>query len=1265
MAAFGLDDVRESYTSDVTRFLAEVETSANIVVSAATLAIAAERTRRAPVESMVVGLHGIVGSSSLIGLDSMTGTARRLEHLAASAVESIRIMTLHATRLQRIAGVCLHGATELRTIVEHELAGRSADARSRSAALHARLDRTDHPVVAQDSTADLGWDEPALGSALHTSSPVPGANPSGLGGGLGGEPGGDDELGQAFADEARETLHNLQGHHARLAQQPDDDDAAAQCLRLLHLLRGSAAMVGRAAIASRTGELHAWLETVRRQGFTVGAVDALGRGIDDLAEQALGERPAPRTPAATSVAASGAPDDEPHQIFVEEAVHAVDELRALVAQVEATAGPAREAAAARAERLLHRLKGSALIVGEPQIAELATRGQALCEPIERVDPGGLAQLVNQLAQLVAPASADAPAAAVIRFQFAPPSPEEWEAYLEESSELLADLEHTLARLEQSARPTAELSAMFRVYHTLKGASSAVGLTPIAQQLHAMESFIERIVAAPELPALRAVVAALADEHAAIRAGLAGVVAHGVLEVDLARTTARLAAAGDRGAMSGASWIAANDPVWATPVGDPSTDGDREAHAPPSRASRHHASRQAGTAIASAQAPIADEDPAIGGEPAGLGRRFVRVAADRLDGLLDLVGELVVARSRILTRLSRMQHLQGEDQDRHGAVIRLVDDFATSTEFADLDGRGRAGHRARRISGSAGGAGFGTLELDHYEEIHVLSRQLDEASSDINEMRREITAEMQRLAEDAEALSTIVGGLQTEITQARMLTVDTLFTRLQLPIRDAAQRLGRDIEIVTHGDHVAIDKSISDALFGPLLHLVRNAVFHGIEAPARRTELGKPRAGVLSLSARHAHGQVVLEITDDGQGIDLARLKAAGVDKGLIDPAIPETSPRVLDLVFVHGLSTTDEAGDVAGRGVGGNVVRRAVERLSGAIEIETHRGAGTTFRITLPLSMSITQAVVIRTAGVTLAIPIAFAETILAREGVEAVDTFGRMRVQISGNLMPVHNTSRLFGGAAPLSGPAGPAGPAHGVLVVCVVGAERIAILADEVLGQEEIVVKSLGALLDGHPLFSGSTQRGDGELVLILDVPGVLLAETTGARAERPKPPEEPTQPAIEARRLAAPVEAAPVEAPPIAELTPLPAGRRRILFVDDSLSVRKVAERMLRALGVDVVTAIDGQDALDKLRTMAFSLVFTDLEMPRLHGYDLIREMQYLPTYRTTPVIVISSRSGQKHIDQALELGAREYLTKPFSPEILDAVLSRWAKQNGPVS
>lgn len=1302
MATFGLEDVRESFSGDVSRFLADVEKNAKTIVSTATVALPAERTWQAPIETMVVGLHGIAGSSSLIGLDSMSVTARQLEDIAVAATESVRMLKFHASRLKRIASLCIDGSAELRIILEHELGGRGGEANKRSAALNAKLDAavkkldTDEqpasgataapgtqavkvPTIppkldasASASSADEGWDEPAAAG----SSPDVQAKGS-MAQAAAQSSGGDDELVAVFREEARETLNNLQGYVGRLEVEPSDREAAIQCARLLHLLKGAAASVGQTAISQRAGELHKRTEDTNKRGLTAANVVDLRRAVEELfaltfgppvaappaaAAPAIAIAPpaAPAAPASASQSGSQASaatteEEETRNIFLEEARRALEDLRALVRQIQDKTNPARGVSATRAERVLHRLKGSAMIVGEAQTAAVAARGQTICEALDNVDGAALAALVEQLASMVqAPApsavpSRAAPVSEPTRHRFTLPASEEWDVYLEESSTLLDDLDRILIKLEKSSRPNAELSTMFRMYHTLKGASNAVGLAPLGRQLHIIEAFIERVVAGSTLPDLRQVVKVLADEHASLRSNIARAQSQGVLEVDLARTTSRLGALGKQQSSTGTSWIADSDPVWASSAAE-SRRGS-SAH----ESSKSHASRGMEHESAASAQEISTGTEGVGE------RRFIRVAADRLDGLLDLVGELVVARSRILARIDRMQNLQDVDQDRQSVVIRLVDDFATSTQFANLDGgRRRGGRQAARevvapavASGSVAN-GFGALELDHYEEIHVLSRQLDEATSDIAEMRREIASEMQRLTEDSEALSSVIADLQSEITQARMLTLDTLFTRLQLPVRDAAQRTGREVEIVVRGEQVAIDKSISDALFGPLLHMVRNAVAHGIEAPDRRRQLGKPAAGTLTLAARQDHGQVVLEVSDDGAGIDTAKLKAIGVQRGLVDASVAETDSRVLELVFVHGISTSAATGDVAGRGVGGNVVRRAIDRLNGSIEIQTTPGMGTTFRISLPLSMSITQAVLVRSGGVTMALPITFAERILTREGIEAVDTFGRNRVKVGDHLVAVHDTRSLFTGDGPRP---------ESVLVVCVVGGERIAIEADEVVGQEEIVVKSLGNLLDGHPLFSGSTQRGDGELVLIVDVPGVLAAETAEEQRGEARAPASTAQSAAPsaAQSTEAEPNAAQADVPAkiaIAEVAPLPADKLRVLFVDDSLSVRKVAERMLLGLGVEIVTAVDGQDALEKLRTMSFSLVFTDLEMPRMHGYELIREMQYLPAYKAIPVVVISSRSGQKHIDQAIDLGAREYLTKPFSPEILGSVLERLA-------
>jgi chemosensory pili system protein ChpA (sensor histidine kinase/response regulator) len=307
-----------------------------------------------------------------------------------------------------------------------------------------------------------------------------------------------------------------------------------------------------------------------------------------------------------------------------------------------------------------------------------------------------------------------------------------------------------------------------------------------------------------------------------------------------------------------------------------------------------------------------------------------------------------------------------------------------------------------------------------------------------------------------------------------------------------------------------------------------------------------------------------------------------------------------------------------------------VERVSGSVVVDSARGSHTTFTLTLPLTLAITKALLVEEAGQVFAIPLHFAERIIDPEAGEIVQSTGRERVLLDGQWTPVKRLGGLLGLHPRPTGP----------VVVLRVGATRALVRVERLVAHEEIVVKSLGALLTGHPLFAGVTARGSGAMALILDVPALVEAEGTVQRAA-PKP------------------VIAAVEAPAPQPANAPGAVRPHVMFVDDSLSVRKVAERALTSLGVDVTIAVDGLDALEKMRTGSFDLVFTDLEMPRMHGFELIRELRFLKAHKDLPIVVVTSRSGQKHQEQARSLGANEYITKPFTPQSLAAAVDTWAR------
>jgi chemotaxis protein histidine kinase CheA len=486
---FSLDDVRDSYTNDMTRFLTEVEKGSKAIASASALA-PGDRMWQPPINAMVVGLHGIAGSSSLVGVETMAITARRLEDVAAMANESVLALRVHLERLKRIASTCLEGTSDLRVMLEHELAGRKTEAGIRRGLLEKKLEQAVKTIAAtlDQAAAPLPVEgersapvtAPIPAPARLPAVPAPKIPPiavvaapkpvSDEGWGI------DEELLQVFQTEAREAMTNLRGYLTRLEQHGTDREAATHCARLLHLLKGAAASVGLDEISARSRDLHAEVERLRSVGFDPASLEKLRQRVEALIAFSvpdLAAAPAEAAPAAPPAAASTVVDDE-LAIFREEAHSSLDEARALLQQVRQTAGTARGVLTTRLERILHRLKGSALIVGEAQAAAVASRGQALCEALERVDPEAVASVLEQLANMVkGHGRGGTKGPSLVRINLPPQG--EWDVYLEESSGLLDEIDQTLSRIESSNRPTVELSNLFRSYHTLKGATNAVGL----------------------------------------------------------------------------------------------------------------------------------------------------------------------------------------------------------------------------------------------------------------------------------------------------------------------------------------------------------------------------------------------------------------------------------------------------------------------------------------------------------------------------------------------------------------------------------------------------------------------------------------------------------------------------------------------------------------------------------------------------------------------------------------------------------------------
>ncbi len=857
-----------------------------------------------------------------------------------------------------------------------------------------------------------------------------------------------------------------------------------------------------------------------------------------------------------------------------------------------------------------------------------------------------------------------------------PDPEIRQAFEVEFQELMHDIEQAVIGLEENVQPQKALSSLMRHFHTLKGAVNSIGLAPMGQYVHLVEDFLESLLSAPILPPLHSISRFLLLVEDRLRKNWReaqqGFVATDVGE--LLAALSRISASGVESSMAELPPVPsrasvpsrADTEAKVSKVPAPMAAAKLESEpASDAGAAVESAPKSAPPSAKNAREPDAhrsrrgSKDAGAAEEAESSDRQWIRVPTRRLDFLMNMTGELVVARSRMQRRVAMLRSIQRELTNRRKRLLTTVDNFKERYEFnlavsPNAPRRGTATqNREEKVKLSQpategaptsataqnGMAAFTELELDHYDEINILARGLNEIGNDISEIQQQIYDALDHFSEDSDVFSHIVSELQGELTRARMVSVNQLFARLRRPIWDACDSEGKQVRVVVQGEVVDLDKTIMDGLYLPMLHLVRNAVAHGIESPAERARGGKDAAGAITLSARQESGRILLEVADDGGGIDLETLRNRGIARGLIAANTPVDSPQVLDLIFAPGISTRYSAGNVSGRGVGCDIVKREIERMNGQITVQSTAGGGTRFLITLPLTLAISHALMVQCAGQTFAIPLQFAERTLDLANTETITSAGAPRVRIDDTYLVVRDLASLIG-ANPEVLREGEEPAARNDALILRFGDRRELIRVERVLGQQEIVVKSLGDVVSGHPLFSGVTIGGEGDLILILDIARLLEhigAESAGEEGESGRGSSESGSEGHDAAHEAA---------------------KLRVLFTDDSLSVRKVAEKLLLNMGVEATMAVDGVDALEKLRQGTFDMVFTDLEMPRMHGFDLIREMRFIPAFKDIPVVVVTSRSSEKHRAQAMAVGANDYVTKPFTQDILEQKLRQWS-------
>ncbi len=756
-------------------------------------------------------------------------------------------------------------------------------------------------------------------------------------------------------------------------------------------------------------------------------------------------------------------------------------------------------------------------------------------------------------------------------------------FLEDAREILDHLDDGLRRWQRAPQEREPLDAIQRRLHTLKGSARLSGLAAIGDLSHALETTLTAItrgelaVTDETLDIAQRSIDALSDQVDAVD--------HGAPVPVASELIAALAA-----------------PLEAPPA---SVGKAFEVPLEPALVAASPATAVArSTTVAPAKAPV---------QPAAQ----IRVRADLLNRLVNNAAEISIYRGR-LGRQNSALGFSLTELDR--TVARLREQLRQ----LDLETEAQILYRFERNVSETGAVvhDFDPLELDRFSSLQQRSRSITETVNDLVSVKN-LLADLQR--ETADLLvqqERIAGDVQDGLLRARMVPFVQIVPRLQRLVRQTAESLGKQAALDVRNPEVELDRGILDRLGAPLEHLLRNALAHGIEDPAARQAAGKDGQGAILLTVSREGNDVLISLKDDGAGMDLDAIRRRALERGLLQDGVPVTEEELLQLTMAPGFSTVERVTQIAGRGVGLDVVSSEVKRLSGTVALTSKRGQGTEFLVRLPLTLAIIDAVLVNVGNVIHAIPTASIRAV-ARVGRDELVKYYKGALQDFEHLGEDYRVMHLGKLLDPAVTP--DLGEQRWLPMLLVRTADqRLALVVDSLGGTQRILVKALGPQLSAVPWLNGGTILPDGRVAMIIDL--LALARS----------------PAVHAYRLA---------------LTRVAAAERQracVMVVDDSLTVRRVTERLLRRQNMDVLTAKDGIDALTMLEDRVPDLMLLDIEMPRMDGYELTRHIRRSPRLQALPIIMITSRTGEKHRRLAMELGVNRYLGKPYQEaELLDEI------------
>ncbi|MBI4939028.1 MAG: Hpt domain-containing protein [Nitrosomonadales bacterium] len=585
--------------------------------------------------------------------------------------------------------------------------------------------------------------------------------------------------------------------------------------------------------------------------------------------------------------------------------------------------------------------------------------------------------------------------------------------------------------------------------------------------------------------------------------------------------------------------------------------------------------------------------------------LLRVRSDTVDRLVNEAGEISVSRSRIETELREFK----------GGLMELTDSanhLRKQLREIEIQAEGQMQARVALARNSA--EKFDPLEFDRFTRFQELTRFMNESVHDVQTVQQALLKNLDEMAAALSGQSRLNRELQQNLLAIRMVPFASIAERLYRVVRQTGKELNKKANLELHGTEVELDRSMLEKMTAPFEHLLRNSIAHGLEAPEQRARAGKPPIGDIRLSLRQENNEVVFEFSDDGAGLDFGRLQRKARDMGLLREGAEASDEQIMQLIFTSGLSTAAEVTEVSGRGVGMDVVRSEIAALGGRIAAFSERGNGVRFLIHLPLTLAASHVLMVRAGQERYAIPAAMAELVRQVKPAELENIYRQGQIGWQGNSYPLRYLPHLLGHEECV-----PESRQYNRILLLRSGEHRLALHVDELAGKQEAVVKNIGPQLAHLPGIAGATVLGNGGVVLIIN-PVLLAQRDRGARKT---------------------ARVAIVEPAPAAPL---------VMVVDDSLTVRKITSRLLARAGYQVATARDGVDALEQLGEISPAALLLDIEMPRMDGFELTQRLRQDPRTRELPIIIISSRTADKHRNYARELGVNAYLGKPYQEKEL---------------